>query len=206
MGRRLVVGSLVFALAGLGVAGLPSTAAAGSGSESKFVSLINQERKERGIKILVVKGDLTAIARKHSARMAADGTIYHNSNLGKEVPGNWWAAGENVGMGPSVDSLHQAFMDSPGHRANIIDRDYNQIGVGVVVKDETIYVTEVFAGRPSGAKPKVVIKTVPAPPKEPERRVIPPPTPAPRTMAILLLLAGLDARRINPANGRALGV
>ena len=179
-----------------------------SGTETCFFNKTNASRSEAGRSKLVVKGDLVSVARAHSERMADDGTIYHNSNLSKEVGGGWWAIGENVGMGPTCSSLHDAFMDSPGHRANILDKDYNQVGIGVVILDETIYVTVVFAGRPMGGsvpKPKVVTAPKPAPPKP----VPPKPKPvvaAPRTLPMLLLMLGMDVDRTDPATGRALGI
>ncbi|MGH2794594.1 MAG: CAP domain-containing protein [Actinomycetota bacterium] len=181
--------------------------------EACFFNKINAERSDIGRSKLALKGDLTALAREHSARMAEDGTIYHNKNLSNDVEGNWWAVGENVGMGPTCPSLHDAFMASPGHKANIIDKDYNQIGVGVVIKDETIYVTEVFAGRPSGGssggssapKPQskpVTAKAAPAKPLPKPK----PPTAEPRAVSMLLMLIGMDVRRVDPASGAAMGV
>ena len=205
MKKRLVFVSLLVALMSSAIA--PSVSALSS-MEAQFVSLINKERKERSIKTLVSKGALVAIARKHSARMAEDETIYHNKNVANEVPGKWTAVGENVGMGPSVEGLHDAFMASPGHRANVLDRDYDEVGVGVVVRDDVIYVTVVFVGRPSVSNSKPVPKPVtvakqapkPAPPRPVLIRV------PSRTLGIMLVLAGLDARRIDPANGQALGL
>lgn len=121
-------------------------ASALSSHESDFVSRHNSIRAANGRASLAVYGDLVDVARRHSSRMASEGRIWHNPNLTSEVK-NWQVVGENVGMGPSVPDLMDAFMNSPGHRANILDRDYNQFGVGVVVKDGTIYVTVVFAKR-----------------------------------------------------------
>ncbi|MEX2554490.1 MAG: CAP domain-containing protein [Actinomycetota bacterium] len=179
-----------------------------SGTETCFFNKINAERANVGRSKLVAKGDLTSVARNHSKDMAADGTIYHNGNLKNEVGGNWWALGENVGMGPGCDSLHNAFMDSPGHKANVLDKDYNQIGVGAVMEEGTIYVTMVFAGRPSGSapKPKVTAKPKPAaaPPKP--KPVPKPPVAEARTMSIMLVLLGMDAARVDPTSGEAMGV
>jgi len=130
--------------------------------ESCFYNAINRERAANGRKALALMNDLTSIARRHSNWMAGDGTIYHadsssphyrqGDNLAAEISGNWWAAGENVGMGPDCDSIHQAFMASPEHRANILDTDYNQVGVGVAYDSGgTVYITEDFAGRPSSS-------------------------------------------------------
>lgn len=204
--RRLVFTALLVAL----VSSIAAPASALTREEAQFTSLINKERRERGIKTLASKGDLVAIARRHSARMARDETIYHNRNLANEVEGRWTAVGENVGMGPTVNSLHDAFMASPGHRANVLDRDYDEVGVGVVIRDDVIYVTVVFVGRPSssGSAPRREVTSVakPSPPKpvpaRPRVRLVA----APRTLDMLLMLAGLDARRVDPATGQALGL
>ncbi|HVL91372.1 MAG TPA: CAP domain-containing protein [Actinomycetota bacterium] len=127
-----------------------SPAAALSSYENDFASRHNSIRASHGRKALAVYGDLVDIARRHSGRMASEGRIWHNPNLTSEVK-NWQVVGENVGMGPSVPDLMDAFMNSPGHRANILDGEYNQFGVGVVVKDGTIYVTVVFALRSSSS-------------------------------------------------------
>lgn len=132
----------------------PATAAVDSSAESQFVSLINAERKNAGLAPLSVASDLVSVARKHSARMASENELYHNPNLGSEVTG-WKRVGENVGRGPSVSSIHTAFMNSAGHRKNILDPGWTQVGVGVEVVDGRVWVTEVFR-TPSGA-------TAPAP-------------------------------------------
>ena len=184
---------------GGGIAAAPVHAS--SSDEAQFVSKINQERASRGIPTLAVKGDLISVARRHSDRMAADGTIYHNENLAHEVGGGWSALGENVGMGPTVETLHNAFMASPGHRSNILDRDFNQIGVGVTVRDDTIYVTEVFAGRFVHRRTVVRISRAAPRPSRPA-----PPPPGFRTISILLNLLALDAEKVDPKTGLALGV
>ncbi len=210
MGRRTLSIVLVSVLV-CGMAAVATPAHALTSIESCFYSAINRERAGVGHHKLALYSDLTAIARRHSRKMAEDGTIYHNNNLGNEVGGNWWAAGENVGMGPSCKSIHDAFMASPGHRSNILDTDYNQVGVGVAVKDDTIYVTEVFAGR-RAARPHLKAPVrhasrarAPAPAPKPKPRLVRPPA-EPRTVQLLLLLVGLDAARVNPATGEALGV
>lgn len=118
-------------------------ARAASGDENGFASRINSERSRRGIAALAWNEDLAGVARRHAQRMADENSLYHNPNLRDEVDG-WETIGENVGYGPNVAELHQAFMDSAGHRANILDRDYTQIGVGAVWRGEQLWVAEVF--------------------------------------------------------------
>ncbi|MCA1839258.1 MAG: CAP domain-containing protein [Actinomycetota bacterium] len=111
--------------------------------EDRFVQSINASRAANGLGPLTVDGQLVGNARAHSADMSSQGTIFHNSSLANQITGNWIALGENVGMGPTVDDLHAAFMASTGHRANILG-DYDRVGVGEVLNGSTIYVTEVF--------------------------------------------------------------
>ncbi len=214
--KRSASFALVACLSGGLVVVTAPQAGALSGTEACFFNKINAERANVGRSKLVVKSDLVSVARNHSKDMAADGTIYHNSNLKNEVGGNWWALGENVGMGSNCESLHNAFMDSPGHKANVLDKDYNQIGVGAEMDGGTIYVTMVFAGRPSAstAKPKPEAKPKPAAkptPKPAAAPVKPKPVPKPpqaeaRTMSIMLVLLGMDATRVDPTSGAAMGV
>ena len=190
-------------------------ASAGGNAESEFVSLINKERSSRGRRTLSVRSDLVAVARRHSARMAKEGRIWHNPNLASDVDG-WQTVGENVGMGPSVSSLHKAFMGSTGHRANILHRDYNQIGVGIVVDDDTIFVTEVFAERGSSTVVRRTTTTVSrssgsVATQAPSVEQVAPPKPKPvvkqkaRTVDVLLRMVGYDAETLDPATGLAAG-
>jgi uncharacterized protein YkwD len=55
-------------------------------------------------------------------------------------------AGENVGVGDSLDDLEDAFMASAVHRHNILARTYDHAAVGVVIEDGRVWVTVVFYG------------------------------------------------------------
>jgi uncharacterized protein YkwD len=156
---RVLVALVLTAIATL----VPVTGAdAAADLEAQFVSAINSERSSRGLATLSVAGDLTSVARSHSQRMADQQNLHHNPNLGGAVS-NWRKVGENVGKGPSVSKIHAAFMASSGHKANILDSDWTQVGVGVVVDgDGRIWVTEVFR-LPKGAEPKPEPKPEPEP-------------------------------------------
>lgn len=138
-----IVTMLLLMATSLVVAASPANAIIDSNAEAEFVQLINQERAARGLKKLSVVSELTKVARSHSQDMAAQSHLHHNPDLGDDVS-NWQRLAENVGRGPSVSSLHKAFMDSTGHRANILDGKVTEIGLGVDVRDGTIWVTEVF--------------------------------------------------------------
>ena len=134
--------------------------------EERFMQLINADRAANGRPGLAMDGTLRDLARAHSGTMAGAGHIFHNSNLGSQVPGGWRALGENVGVGPGVDALHIAFMNSPGHRANVLG-DYDKAGIGIVMSGSTMYVTEIFwktaaapAAPVAAAKPKMKCRKV----------------------------------------------
>ena len=130
-------------------AGLVATPALASSSESAFVAKINADRSARGLGPVEVYWDLVDDARAHSTLMRDEDRLHHNAGLGGVTSG-WISLGENVGVGPSVSSLHTAFMESSGHRANILG-DYNYVGVGVVAESDTkMWVTVVFMQGPAG--------------------------------------------------------
>lgn len=133
---------LVVALATIG---LGASAGADAGSEQGFLSEINASRAAAGLGPLKMDGGLQAHARKHTADMIAKGEIFHSTSaeLKAAAGSGWTKLGENVGRGGSVGSLHNAFMDSSGHRKNILG-DYNYVGIGTDSKDGVLYVTVVF--------------------------------------------------------------
>jgi hypothetical protein len=143
---RVLVTALLASVAGtVGAVAAPTAALASSASlESQFVAKMNAARQAAGLRPYAVYSDLTSVARSHSQQMASQQRLYHNPNLTSDVQ-NWQAVGENVGEGPTVSDIHTAFMNSPEHRANILDHDFTQVGVGVSVdKNGIIWVTEDF--------------------------------------------------------------
>ena len=136
------------------VASPAPVAASGPGTGSILAS-VNASRAAAGRPALSLRADLSAVALRWSQKMAASGTLAHNPNLTRQVSG-WRWVGENVGYGPDWHAVQVAFMNSAGHRSNILDRDYTQIGIGVVRSGSRVWITQVFR-RPSGAtsaKPK----------------------------------------------------
>jgi hypothetical protein len=116
--------------------------------ESSMLTLINEERASNSLAPLTPYFDLEDDAVAHSATMRDSVHLHHNPALGSVTSG-WYALGENVGVGPTVESLHGAFMASPGHRANVLG-DYNYAGVGIVDDGSRIWVTIVFMRGPAG--------------------------------------------------------
>lgn len=132
-----------------------------AGTEGALLSKINASRSAAGLPSLSMSSELVSAARSHSAEMMAAGSIFHTGNLGGVASG-WEALAENVGVGPSVDSLHTAFMESSGHRRNILG-DFNYAGVGVAEADGQIWVTVIFMKKGSVPETTTTTTTVPEP-------------------------------------------
>jgi uncharacterized protein YkwD len=139
----LIAFSVAVAVLVSGVVSAAPAAAATTGAETQFISKLNGARVARGIQRLAMRSVLVAVARAQATRMANRDTLYHNPNLTSDVR-NWRWVGENVGYGPDAPVIHTAFMNSPAHKANILDRDYTEVGIGVVVRNGRVWVAEVF--------------------------------------------------------------
>jgi hypothetical protein len=128
--------------------------AADASAEADFVARINQVRAGRGLPALAVHSVLVAKARAWADHMAATGCVCH-SNLPDGVTVRWSKLGENVGRGPSVTSIHNALVASPGHLANMVDGAFQWVGVGVSYGGGQMYVVEVFMNGDAPPAPPV---------------------------------------------------
>jgi uncharacterized protein YkwD len=105
---------------------------------AQVLVLVNQQRAAAGCRPLSTDPKLTELAQDFSAEMAARGFFDHTDPDGK-TPWDRAAAlgignlgGENIAEGqPTAQAVMDAWMNSPGHRANILDCDYRTIGIGV---------------------------------------------------------------------------
>jgi hypothetical protein len=151
--------------------------------ESQFLSLTNALRASKGVGPLAVDSGLVSVARSWSGKMAAAGGISHNPSLASQVPNGWKKLGENVGQGGNVDSLQQAFVNSPSHYHNLVDPAFNLVGIGVVYgSGGLIFVTVDFMqrdGAPAVNPPRAPAPTKKAPVPAPARRTTPAALPAP---------------------------
>jgi hypothetical protein len=137
--------------------------------EAQFVTLINQVRAERGAGPLAVNPELGRVARQWTIKMKAAGDISHNPNLAKEVNANWRKLGENVGVGPDVPMLHEAFVKSPAHLKNIVDPAFDQVAITIEYADDVFYVTQQFMDtddRSTATTAKPPTSTAPGAPNE----------------------------------------
>ncbi|MFI6597975.1 CAP domain-containing protein [Nonomuraea sp. NPDC050536] len=131
----------------------PTTPATGGSSvEDQVVSLTNKARASNGCRPLVSDPKLSAAAREHSADMAAKGYFDHTSKDGRSPGDRIKAAGfspistwgENIAMGQRTPAdVVEGWLNSPGHRANIMNCAFTHIGVGYA-KQGPLW-TQVFA-------------------------------------------------------------
>lgn len=153
---RRRTGVVVALLALLATLVAPGTArAADANAEAAFVAAVNQERAAAGLPALAVAEDLVAVARRHAVVMADAEHLHHNPDLAGQV-GGWQKVGENVGRGPSVAPIQEAFMASPAHRANVLDPEWTEVGLGVEARDGRLWVVEVFRQPAAAVAPPAV--------------------------------------------------
>jgi uncharacterized protein YkwD len=117
-----------------------------SADQTTVSGQITSSRK--GARLAALNSDAPAMSKAQawSERMAATGVLEHTgggSKLDTTGLGNWCAIGENVGYGSSLARVHDAFLASSTHRANILGR-YDRVGVGVAKKGSTYWVTHIF--------------------------------------------------------------
>lgn len=108
-------------------------------SEQKMFDLVNEERIKEGMGELEFNAGLSTIGRNYSKDMFERGYFSHYSPESKTVADRGVVArisfsviGENLAYAPDVESAHKGLMNSPGHRANILSKDYKKVGIGVM--------------------------------------------------------------------------
>jgi len=210
--RRTTGWLLSVALLASTIVGLsPAPASADGPNTSNILSAVNSARASAGRRPLSLRSDLSAVAYRWSQHMASSGTLAHNPSLTRQVSG-WRWVGENVGYGPDWRTVEAAFMNSPSHRSNILDSDYSQIGIGVVVRNGRVWITQVFRS-PSGsstAKKKTPVSRTKTPAAKPRSAAPPARKPAPTPTQLLerritTAKAGLNERKGNDPLLDALG-
>ena len=114
-------------------------------SERGFARKMNSERLLQGINKLQLDPELSRAARKHTQEMWTQDELHHtpSDKLRRRVT-NWTVLGENVGVGGTVSSLHDAFMNSPAHKDNILYSAFRHVGIGVAKKNGRMWVTVIF--------------------------------------------------------------
>jgi uncharacterized protein YkwD len=122
--------------------------------EKSLLTLVNKERESRALPPLLYSDGLAALALRHSADLASSNTLSHVSSSGQSFPerlvgaGFFFAkGGENVARSETYVAgfVHRSLMESSEHRENILDPDFDTVGIGVVgIKDGAYFITQDF--------------------------------------------------------------
>jgi uncharacterized protein YkwD len=121
-------------------------------AERELFASVNQARRLQGLAPLRWDESLAVAARRHAEVMAEHGSAQHGfegeaslSVRVKQAGAHFGWLLENVAQGPAPEFIHSQFMKSPPHRANVLDRDMDSIGVGVVEQGGQLFAAEDFS-------------------------------------------------------------
>ncbi|EQK30306.1 CAP domain-containing protein [Clostridioides difficile] len=126
-----------------------------SAYQKEVVDLVNVERAKAGLNPLTLDSSISNVATKKSQDMIDNNYFSHNSptygspfDMLKKFGISYKTAGENIAMGQKTPKeVVNAWMNSEGHRKNIMNPNFSKIGVGVAQKSGgSIYWTQIFVG------------------------------------------------------------
>ena len=135
--------------------GTTTTAPAGvTAMEQQMVNLVNSERAKAGVAPLKIDAKLTHVAEVKAKDMIDNNYFSHTSptygspfDMMKTFGITYRTAGENIAMNQTVQAAHTAFMNSSGHRANILNSSFTTVGIGIVSDGKgNIYISQMFIG------------------------------------------------------------
>lgn len=185
--------SSVVALADPAPAHAWSAGAFSSASEKELVSRTNRSRAAAGLRALKVDSTLTSVARWRSKDMIQRNYFSHDipgyGSVFKKLDSKGYCyrvAGENIGWnthpdGDATAAIHQMFMDSSGHRKNVLGKSWDVIGIGAYKgADGKKMWTVLFADKCGGSAPKATPKPTPKPAAQPKATPKPTPRPTPK--------------------------
>jgi hypothetical protein len=149
----------------------------------QLLQLVNQERAAVGAPPVALRDDLVSLAKGFSRKMAVERNLRHNTDFLSPASAARLGAsrlGENVAVEPAIDIAHARLMESPGHRANILEPDFRLAGIAVARGDDgSLYVTEDFLA-PAQETPEVRPAPAAHPPTSPRHRTLAHPSRATR--------------------------
>ena len=120
--------------------------------EQQVVNLVNQQRSKNGLLPLTMNWQVSRVARYKSQDMCDRNYFSHQSptygspfDMLKQFNINYSSAGENIAKGQKTpQAVMNSWMNSQGHRQNILNKNFTQIGVGYYNKNGTTYWTQMF--------------------------------------------------------------
>lgn len=132
---------------------IPAGDRCGDDYETVLYRLTNCERQARGLEPLSCDERLVWAGRAHSSDMYDRNYFSHTAPEGTS-PGerllqrgvDWQASAENIAIAPTMALAHSSWMESEGHRRNILRREVDHMGVGVIETDRGYVMTALFVG------------------------------------------------------------
>lgn len=126
------------------VIGFASLVAACQGPQQAAVQrAMNADRQANRLRALPLNYEAQTKAQAWAERLARENRLYH-SRLPDGIHSRWCSLGENIGYGPSIASIEKAYMNSPGHRRNILATKWNGVGTGYATNGSRVYTVQVF--------------------------------------------------------------
>ncbi|HEY2646730.1 MAG TPA: CAP domain-containing protein [Candidatus Acidoferrales bacterium] len=123
-----------------------------SGAVQTLFESANRERIAHGLAPFKWSATLAVAARQHAQRMAARNTLSHQlpgepgmAERATQAGARFSSLAENVAEGPSAESLHRQWMNSPPHRANLLDPQLDSIGIAVAERNGVLFAVEDFS-------------------------------------------------------------
>src|SRR5258707_11988679 len=121
-------------------------------AEQYLFTAANEARASQGLSPLRLDPVLTEASAQHAREMANRAAISHQfdgepelATRGANAGAHFSLISENVGEAPSSVIIHDLWMHSPGHRANLLDPDVDSIGIAIVTRNNQLYAVEDFA-------------------------------------------------------------
>jgi len=123
-----------------------------SAQDKALFDAANHERESRRLPRLKWSAALASAARLHAQKMAQKNTLSHQfpgePDMGMRIRMagiRFRAVAENVAQGPSAAVIHAQWMNSPPHRANLLDPDFDSIGIAVVERNRQLFAVQDFS-------------------------------------------------------------
>ncbi|MBC8014814.1 MAG: serine protease [Sporomusaceae bacterium] len=133
----------------------PASSTGVAAAEKRAFDLLNADRVRNGLQPLKLNSQLTALGGRYAQDMINRNFFSHYNPEGQspfdrmqQAGISYGHAGENLAINSNVDTAEKAFMNSPGHRANILSPNYTEVGVGVRYDAKgSAYVVQEFISR-----------------------------------------------------------
>lgn len=150
MWMRLIGGLAVGLCAGMAASG--QTGVARPAAAEELFALANQSRAQAGLEPLQWDAALAEAAMRHCQRMAAEREISHRYGGEADLTARAAAAGahfglieENIAVGSYAAQIHAGWMNSPGHRTNLLNAQVDHVGIAVIAAQGVLYAVEDFS-------------------------------------------------------------